>query len=360
MHLKNLKFPADHKAHDAIVEWWYFNGHLEDHKGNRYSFMDCFFRVDIKSANIPFLKHLPLNVVLGEKRHVCFAHSVLTDLAKQKSYKDVQNISLVSDDSFTKDGLFINYINPFILRGFTNSEIVEVEENVFHVKNEQFDLTLKAKKIPLLVNGNGHLTLGDEQGYYYSITDLETTGTLLIDGKQIEVNGKSWMDHQWADVPYRHDKWSWFSLKLDNGTDIMCCEYGDDSKKDYVVEVISVAGHTAHYKGLTLKPGRSVWKSKTTKAKYPMSWDIEIPEYDAKLHVKSFVYDQEMVFLAINYWEGPIEVSGTIAGKKVKGIGFMELVGYPSDYNYLITSGKEIGQKIKSELDSQIIKKIFG
>lgn len=360
MHLKKLSFPADHKPHDSIVEWWYFNGHLQDEKGNYYSFMDCFFRVEIEKAGIPFLRHLPLHKVLGNKRHVCFAHSVLSDIGQQINYKDVQNISLVSDDSFTKERLFINYINPFILRGFTNSEIAEIDENVFHVKTEHFDLTLKPKKQPLLSGGNGHITLGGEESYYYSITDFETSGVLLIDGKRIEVKGESWMDHQWADTPYRHDKWSWFSLKLDNGADIMCCEYGEEIKKDYFVSISSKLDKSVYYDNFVLKPGKKIWQSKLTKAKYPMSWDVEIAEYDAKLHIKSLMPDQEMIFLAINYWEGPVEVSGSVGGKKVKGFGFMELVGYPSDYNYLLTSGKEIGEKIGRELDSQILKKIFG
>ena len=36
---------------------------------------------------------------------------------------------------------------------------------------------------------------------------------------------------------------------------------------------------------------------------------------------------------SINYWEGPLSVEGSFDGEKVKGVGFMELVGYPSQYN---------------------------
>jgi len=57
---KPIKFPEDESAHDYIVEWWYFNGHLKDALGNGYSFMDCLFRVDVKKVKIPFLSKIPL------------------------------------------------------------------------------------------------------------------------------------------------------------------------------------------------------------------------------------------------------------------------------------------------------------
>ena len=53
-----------------------------------------------------------------------------------------------------------------------------------------------------------------------------------------------------------------------------------------------------------------------------------------------------MIFGAINYWEGPMKVEAFINGKKVQGKGFMELVGYPSDYNYLYLAGEELEENV--------------
>ncbi len=44
---KPIQFPQDEHAHGNIIEWWYFNGHLKDKSGHRYSFMDCFFKTDV-------------------------------------------------------------------------------------------------------------------------------------------------------------------------------------------------------------------------------------------------------------------------------------------------------------------------
>ena len=53
--IKPVILSIDNGPHDFVVEWWYFNGHLFDKKGKEYSFMDCFFKVDISKVNIPHL-----------------------------------------------------------------------------------------------------------------------------------------------------------------------------------------------------------------------------------------------------------------------------------------------------------------
>ena len=57
-----------------------------------------------------------------------------------------------------------------------------------------------------------------------------------------------------------------------------------------------------------------------------------------------------MVFGSINYWEGPTKVSGLFKGRKVKGQGFMELVGYPSEYS----NATMIANEIRAVIDGQI------
>lgn len=330
---KKVSIPLDHRPHEAVIEWWYFNGHLKDADGNAYAFMNCLFKADIEKVDLPYVRRLPMKKIFKDARYFYFAHSILSDIGAQKTYKDVQNISMVSKDSFGKERLFIDYIDPIVVQGFVGSEIAEIARDSFHVKAECFDLTLDSKKPALLEGGNGHISVCGKQSWYYSLTDFEASGHVMVDGKRVEVKGKAWMDHQWADVPYGHDKWAWFSLKLDDGTDMMCCEYDDGTKKDCLVDGLSPLNKSFHYNKLSLKPGPDIWKSPTTKAEYPMSWQISVPDYGAELRVRSLVLNNELLSLGINYWEGPIEVVGTIGGKDVKGVGFMELVGYATDYN---------------------------
>jgi len=60
--------------------------------------------------------------------------------------------------------------------------------------------------------------------------------------------------------------------------------------------------------------------------------------------------DQEMIYGAINYWEGPLDVTAKIRGKKVKGVGFMELVGYPSDYHFVLLTMKELKDSLRQKI----------
>jgi len=355
--IKPVILPEDNGPHDYSVEWWYFNGHLKDKEGKEYSFMDCLFKVDLTKINLLHILNNPLRSHFQKGEYICFSHSVISDILKGKNYKEIQNISLTSSDSFKRGKFFVNYINPNIFGGYVNSEIKELDSNGFHIKTGGLDLILKSRKEPLLEGGHGYVGTPKDGSYYYSLTDMSTSGTLNINGKEIEVKGKAWMDHQWADTVYnkdKKDKWTWFSFQLENGTDIMCVEYDKGDEIRVLVNISDRDGKQSQYEKAVLTPSINVWKSDKTKAEYPTSWHIEIPGGNIEIDTSSTMDDQEMVFGQVNYWEGPMSVVARIDGKKIKGKGFMELVGYPSDYNYLLLTGEEIEKNIFKK-----IKKFF-
>ncbi len=344
--IKEIKLPEDNGPHDFIIEWWYFNGHLKDKNGKEYSFMDCFFKVNADKVNIPHILPHMIEDHFKNGEFIHFAHSVISDISNKKSYKEIQDISLISKDSFTKELLFINYENAHIMGERLKSEIIETKPNNFYLKTKHLSLELESKKNPLLEGGHGYVGTPEAGSYYYSLTDMRVVGNINIDGKDIEVEGIAWMDHQWANAVYKKDKWTWFSFHLENGTEIMCVEYATGIGVDILINTIDKDGNQNQYKNAKIKPGKKVWKSKKTKAEYPMSWMIEIEEAGILIDTSSEVRDQEMIFGAINYWEGPMRVHAKINGEKSKGKGFMELVGYPSDYNYLLLAGEEIEENI--------------
>jgi len=348
-----IRLPHDMHPHNSIVEWWYFNGHLTDKKGNVYSFMDCLFRVNIEKVQMPYLKNI-FKYSSRSGTFMTFAHSAVSDIAKRKNYKDVQNISLLSKDSFSRPLFYAQYINPLESIGrFLVHEMVESAPNVFHLKTDRIDLVLESKKPPMLEGGKGFVTVCGRETFYYSHTHLETYGSIKVGNEWIKVLGKSWMDHQWADEEYSKDKWTWFSVQLENGTDMMCIEYDNGKKKEYLVDILDKKGNATHYSHALFSPGGKILRSKETYAEYPLSWEIDVPDGNIRLEISAILSDQEMIFGAINYWEGPTRIVATIKNKKIKGVGFMELAGYPSDYNFLILEGKEINKKLKNGLSSQ-------
>jgi len=341
--------PKDNGPHDFVVEWWYFNGHLYDKKGNEYSFMDCFFKVNWAKVNMSHLVPHLIEDIFKKGEYIHFAHSVISDLKNNKNYKEIQNISLLSPDSFKKDLLYINYKNVHIAGESFHGEIIEIAPNDFHIKNKNLDLILESQKKPLLEGGHGYVGTPEAGSYYYSFTDLSVVGSINIKGVDIEVKGKAWMDHQWANAAYKgkKDKWTWFSFNLENGSEVMCVEYDNEKLgTDILVDIIDKDGKQTQYKKAKIIETGKYWKSGKTKSKYPLSWKIEIGDGDIVIETESLMKDQEMIFGQINYWEGPMKVKASMNGENLIGRGFMELVGYPSDYNYLLLESKDLEKSI--------------
>jgi len=343
MKYQKIKFPEDESAHNNIIEWWYFNGNLKDKKGNKYAFMDCLFKADATKVKIPFLK-VPFKTV-----H--FSHSLLSDIKNKKFYSEINPVSIISTDSFSKPLLFINYTQPS-LEGYINYIIEKTGKFKYHIKTKNIDLILTSVKKPLLEGGKGFIDLNPDKTYYYSLTNLKTEGRIKIQDKWIDVKGKSWMDHQWADVPYNENKWTWFSIQLDNNIEIVCFEYDDRKTKSYLASISYPNDKHKHISKFELKSLGEKWKSKRTGTTYPLSWEIKIPSEKIKLKVEPLMKNpsQEIIFGTINYWEGPLKIKGFVNNKKVKGEGFMELVGYASDYSKTKILKNEVTNAIKKSL----------
>ena len=341
MKYKKIKFPEDESAHNNIIEWWYFNGNLKDKKDNKYAFMNCLFKVDVNKVKIPFLK-VPFKTAY-------FSHSLLSDIKENKFYPEVNPLSVVSIDSFSKQLLFINYAIPS-LKGHINYVIESPEKSKYHIKTKDLDLIMTSTKKPLLEGGKGFVDLKPEKTYYYSLTNLQTKGKIKIKNKWIDVTGKSWMDHQWADVSYGQNKWTWFSIQLQNNMEIVCFEYDNGKNKTYSASISYPDNKQKHFSEVEFKALGKKWKSEKTGTIYPLSWEIKIPEEKITLKVESLINNQEMNFGTINYWEGALNVKGQIDKKKIKGEGFMELVGYPSDYTKIKFLKEEASWALKKSL----------
>ena len=315
-----VRFPQDEQKHDHIIEWWYFNGNLQAKEGRSFSYMNTLFATKPKQVKIPFLSKIPLKTLF-------FSHHLLTDNQAKTFIHKVNPLCLLDSNSFSKPLLWAHYDNACLIE--------ETSLYNYHIVNEVVDLYLKSSKQPLLLNGSGFLDLQVKTTYYYSLTHLETTGLIKINGHWIEVKGLSWMDHQWAQAPLiRGDKWTWFSIQLNNGDDLVCFVYGDEIKT-YHASLMTKSGQTKFTDKVFFKPTAIKHLSKETGSEYQLGYDIDLPELNLQLNVKPFNDKQEMIFGSINYWEGGIKVVGLLNKEKISGQGFMEIVGTPMKKNVL-------------------------
>ena len=329
MIMRPIRFPRDELAHGCNIEWWYFNGHLRDQLGRQYSYMHALFKADLEKLGFRMLSKTPLKTAY-------FTHSILTDIAAKKSYPLSNQIVMLSQDSFTKKQLFINYINPFIVGGYTNYSIDKPDKHAYHIKTEMLNLNMSSLKKPMLEGGKGFIDFGESRTYYYSLTRLKTRGHIKIGSRNLKVSGLSWMDHQWADMKNIKNSWNWFCMQLDNGADLVCFEYKEAGKKSVMADIMSRNGRQENFRRVSIRPVGKPWKSPDTKVRYPLKWKIEIPEREISLAVSPQITKQEIVSGPFNYWEGPIDVRGSFSGKAVSGIGFMELVGRPCQHCRLL------------------------
>ncbi|MFH1426624.1 MAG: lipocalin family protein [Candidatus Kerfeldbacteria bacterium] len=346
--MKKVLFPRDENKHDdAIIEWWYFNGHLWDKRGSRYAYMSTLFKVDTRHVGEPMLKRMPFKTLY-------FAHSQLFNVAKRSFAPIMEYIVIPSRDSFTRDLLFVNFASPFVMNGYFNNSIEETSLFNYRVKNEQVNLSLESKKKPLMVGGDGYQRLGNKGSYYYTLTHLDTKGTIRQNDRDLEVTGLSWMDHQWSKLNFASSRqWTWFSLQLDNGTEILCYIYGDDERDDCWASIMNPNGTQTHTSDVHFTALDEKWKSPKTKATYSISWKISIPSKKINITVKPLRKDPEMLFAKVNYWEGPMDVRGTVGSKEVNGHGFMEIFGRPSQYNE-ITALKGLVSDYANGLKTQL------
>jgi len=341
MGFKPLVFPKDESCHNAVIEWWYFNGHLRTESGREFVFMYCLFKVDPKKVALPFMEKISVH-------DFYFAHSLISDIDKKIFKPFVFLYSELDKDSFKKERLFIKAGEDFIFENTKDKE--------YHFKNTNLDLALISKKAPLLIGGKGWIDLGAKDTYYFSLSDLEAVGKIRTENGVESVSGKVWMDRQWSDEGYHsEDKWTWFSIQLENGLDVLCFEYGD-KEKTRSATIYLTNGKQIFTRNISFKPLGKTWKSPETKAVYELEWLIEIPELNLKIKTVPKNIDQEIIFGNINYWEGGLSIEAQLNGQKINGIGFLEMVGVPM-HKSLAKIYLEKGRALIN--DPELLKKYF-
>jgi predicted secreted hydrolase len=199
---------------------------------------------------------------------------------------------------------------------------------------------MKPVKEPVRHGINGYRRKGGTPALascYYSFTRLATTGTVTVAGKSFEVEGESWMDHEFSTAPLEPGTvgWDWFSIQLADKSEIMLYllrrEDGGVSPASSG-SYIDASGALRHldYSYFEIDV-MDTWKSKKSGATYPSRWRVNIPLLGIELKLVSNLPDQEMRTAGstgATYWEGSVSVKGSKGGSPVDGNGYVEMTGY--------------------------------
>lgn len=323
------EFPRDYFNHpDFQTEWWYYTGNLQAADGHRFGFELTFFRQGVSRD--------PAESGAWEVRDLYLAHLALSDLDGGKFYHAERT---------NRPGPGIAAVSESLGRIWNGNWKIQWQsrDQELDAIDERFQLHLKLhpEKPPAIHGENGVSQKAEGAGhasYYISLTRLATSGQIELGGRKIEVNGSSWMDHEFFTQQLAADQtgWDWLSLQLADHTELMLFRIRrtDGSMDPYSAGTyVDANGKTAHLRAtdFTMLPTGEVWVSPVTGARYPVEWKVEIPKLKFELEVKTPLKSQELTgktALAPNYWEGGIALSGQREKKAINGVGYLEMTGY--------------------------------
>ncbi len=338
--VKDLTFPLDHGPHlDYQTEWWYYTGNLQAENGRRFGFQLTFFRRALQPP-----AQMPRRDSDWAASQVYMAHFAVSDIADGKFHA----FERLSRGAAGLAGAGAEPFRVWLEDWYVEQTPGRTDE--CHERSEPLcayrlyaaqsgiilELDLLDQKGPILQGDQGYSQKGAQPGqasYYYSLTRLQSSGKVTVEGQTYAVSGTSWMDHEWSTSVLSQEQvgWDWFSLQFDDGSELMVFQI---RRADGRVDPFS-SGMLIAADGRTTRLGwedfsievTDRWPSPHSGAVYPARWNLRVPLQRIELAIEPHMADQELN-VSYAYWEGAVRVTGIKDGSVVKGNGYVELTGY--------------------------------
>ncbi len=314
----HLEFPRDHGPHDGYrIEWWYLTANLRAEDGAEYGVQWTLFRA--AQAPGPEGKGWESSVIW-------MGHAALTTASRH-----------LSAETFARGGVgqagvaldpFRAWIDDWSLSGASGPGDA-LGDLAVTAGGKDFSYRLRAvtDRAPVPQGENGYSVKSTEgqASYYYSQPFYAVSGTLSIDGRDIAVSGRGWLDREWSSQPLAPDQlgWDWFSLHLDDGAKVMLYRMRNRTAPPFVTGTWITADGTAtplRSGQITLSPRD--WTD-VAGHRLPTGWSLDIPDHGLKVDTAP-LNGQSWMGTLFPYWEGPIRIEGSHSGR-----GYLEMTGYP-------------------------------
>ncbi len=329
-------FPADHFNHPEYqTEWWYYTGNLHSPDGRRFGFELTFFRQGVDRKSTP--------PDIWEVRDVWLAHLALSDIdgggflhteRLNRSGAGIAGADAGQARVWNGNWQAQWTLDPQAPGGMAAQQLQAVAEHF------SFDLHLRTAKPPVIHGEHGISQKAQGAGHashYVSYTRLATSGTIRVNEQSFQVEGESWMDHEFFthQLAANQTGWDWFSLQLEDGSEVMLFQlrHKDGSPDAFSAGTyVDALGHATHLSNreFSLAP-KTLWTSPLSGGRYPIEWTIRVPLLGLEVSLSTRLPQQELTgksSAAPTYWEGAIDVTGTRKGKPIEGHGYLEMTGY--------------------------------
>jgi predicted secreted hydrolase len=332
---REFAFPADHGPHPEYRnEWWYVTGNVDAANGERFGFDLTIFRFALAPETEPA-------AVAGEvsdwrTRQVYVGHFAVTDLegrrflATERVARGALGLAGATADPFRV------WVEDWWLKAFPRSEAPDGTW-LLHADSGDAGLTvtLEPLKPPVLHGDDGLSQKSAEPGnasYYYSLTRLDTKGTLRIGRDVYDVNGLAWLDREWGSsaLSDKQAGWDWFALQLADGSELM---YYQLRRRDGSIDPMSAGtfvpadGEPVHLAHDDVSVQVLDYWNSPEGGRYPSGWSLAVPQLELGVQVEPIMRAQEFE-TGVRYWEGAVNISGRRGAEPVTGRGYVELTGY--------------------------------
>jgi predicted secreted hydrolase len=313
-----ISLPADEAPHAVPDEWYYTTGHLVTLSGKRYGFETVVFQLATPSGG-----------------YITVGQVAVTDL----------NNGTFHQQTYLVPGPFPASTNSFSVtlpQGLTMSGGNGANHITASLPDGyRLDLSLNAVKNPVYQDGNGLIPYIDPSTgqqiasqFYYSRPRMATVGTVTSPTGTEAAAGQSWFDHEYGLLPLPIN-WEWFSIQLDDGSEVMAynirqfhtqnayARFGSiqDPLPGCNVQSLGASDFTMSLQG--------AWTSPHTGITYANQFGLSVPSRGMNLTLTPQLADQEVtntLGVLPPYWEGAVKVSGTVNGRPVSGVGYVEMV----------------------------------
>lgn len=316
-----ISFPLDEGRHDSEpIEWWYSVGHFTGKDtGTPYSYMLCYFYTQ------QFIYDgFRIFSLCNDKTGEFYTESLplqYTDLSTNRMNLNAM-VGLLDTRSETWKNVTDNEEIPI---AFVYEQKAEAEGFAINFKHE-------SEKSPLIVADSGYLYIGEgAYSYYYSQTRNLLSGSLTLDGVTEEIEGTSWFDRQYGNFVIAQDNsYEWFSIQLSNGTELLVYNVFTsdgripDLKQNRILALTDSANNQFTSSDFNIE--RLAYKyTQDIERCYAQKWRIVSDTYKIDLTC-SALHTSTEVQTPIRFYEGAMNISGTINGATVSGKGFAELI----------------------------------
>ncbi len=317
-----LQFPRDHGSHPRFRnEWWYITGWLRTSGGGDLGMQITFFRNRPRVAEEISSRFAP--------RQLLFAHAALADPEAGRLLHDQRAARAGFGLAESAEGRTEVVIEDWSLKETGGGYAVKVAARDF-----SYALRFAATQPVLLQGERGFSRKGPDPAqasYYYSQPHLAASGSVVVQGRELEVSGEAWLDHEWSSEPLAEEAvgWDWIGINLADGGALMAFRM---RAKDGGSLWAGGAVRGADGRVRILKPEEvrfaplRRWRSPRTGAEYPVS--VRVQAGALSLELEPLMDDQELDARASTgsvYWEGAVRAG---QGEGARGRGYLELTGY--------------------------------